>query len=79
MTALTARQKEVLSYLYRCQHSTRNIMRSAWGASPTVTLLALERRGLVTSTYSSSVLSSNVRWTITEQGKQAAREHGAVS
>jgi len=71
---LSARQREVLAYLDRCNHSTANIMRSVFGNVPTNTLRTLERLGYVKEApvrLYGGFPSKNVRWEITERGRRA--------
>ena len=68
---LTKRQREILEYLAACNHSTRNTMRRIWDAVPGVSLLALEQKGYVTAKASTAPFSTNVRYAITEAGRQA--------
>lgn len=74
MAKLPKNQREILEYLARCGHSTTNIMRRVVFKRPVLSSLrALERRGLVSMTHiSRSLMSSNLRWEITDEGLRAA-------
>jgi DNA-binding PadR family transcriptional regulator len=68
---LTDMQREVLDYLARAGHSSRNTMRRIWHAVPGPTLAVLERKGYVTATPSTMPFSTNVRYEITDEGRRA--------
>lgn len=69
--SLTVRQREVLSHLSLCRHSTTNLVRSALDIDRVEGVLErLEARGFVMSTKR-GVMGSNRTWTITEPGMLA--------
>lgn len=70
---MTVKQLEMLVYLAGCDHATTNtIRRVRGGKSPVGLLRRLEARGYVKRTeISTTFMSDNVRWDITEAGRVA--------